>query len=124
MKRGPRINQADFKALYSSHIKLDQIIRLCRGTNWAGAPACIILAGEVDGWVAEMYNRAEPAFLGAPEAAPTQSEPSPPADLVPARDPEGARPPDAAAIEEDKIQRCIHGLSMDKDCGLCRLGNT
>ncbi len=124
MKRGPRINQADFKALYSSHIKLDQIIRLCRGTNWAGAPACIILAGEVDTWVAEMYNRAESAFLGAPEAASAPSESSPSPELAPARDPEGPRPPDPAVLEEEKIQKCIHGLSVDQDCGLCRIGNT
>ena len=118
-KRGPRINQADFKALLMAHSKLDAMIRALRGTNWAGAQPCIMLAAEIDMWVVELYNRAEPAFIPA-ETPPVVDLPGDGQVEIPSA-PAAAAP---RAIEPgpeagDKFQRCIHGLPAEQHCGLC-----
>ena len=68
--RGPRLNLRDIEDLMSAHGKLVALDRLLHGTNWAGAPACVILAGEVDVLVARLYNKAEKAMVRDPAVVP------------------------------------------------------
>lgn len=104
-----------------AHQKLDSMIRTLRDTNWAGAKACIILAGEIDMWVAELYNRAESAFLGVREAPAGDSaaiaEPEIPSSRAEVAS-QGSAP---LELPDDKLQRCVHGLTESQDCGLCKL---
>ncbi len=62
-----------------AHVKLVNIDRLLKGTNWAAAPACAVLAGEVDVLIARLYNKAEKAMARAPggESTASQGEASP-----------------------------------------------
>lgn len=77
-----------------AHIKLANIDRMLKGTNWAAAPACAILAGEVDLLIARLYNKAEKAM--------TRSSESPQAPAAAADAPEIAAPssPDQGDKEE------------------------
>lgn len=122
--RGPRLNLRDIEDLMSAHGKLVALDRLLHGTNWAGAPACVILAGEVDVLVARLYNKAERAMVRDPVVTP-----APPsgeiAETISRAAWEGI-PADAVPIVqvEEKIQRCIHGVPADQHCGLCAIGTS
>lgn len=121
--RGPRLTLGEFKALLSVHAKLAAVDKMLAGTNWAGAQACRILAGEVDIFVADLYNKAERAFLPNPPGGPSdQGTQDPAADTLLTVEAAGSAT-QPGQPEPDKLQRCIHGLLADQHCGLCQLGN-
>jgi hypothetical protein len=58
-----RVTIQDVKELIRAHHQLDAVIASLRGTNWAGARACIAALAPVDQWVVDMYNRVEGSWL-------------------------------------------------------------
>ena len=65
-------------------------------TQWNGAHACLELIGQVDLTIAELYNRAEPAFTkslqGAPGAQEVQEQPE--LAAAPEQEAYGGAPPE------------------------------
>jgi len=122
--RLPRLNLRDVEDLLSAHSKLVSIDTALKGTNWAGAVACRILAGEVDMLVARLYNRAETRMVRPlPDQVASSSSSAPPAETAaPIEAPDHAPASDAAP--PDKLARCIHGLPVEQHCGLCALGES
>src|SRR5271170_6329031 len=105
--RGPRLSKGEILQLVVLHGKCDAIIRMLRGTNWAGAQPATILVGEIDNFLCELYNKAERAMTANQEPRGPSSDAGQAEEIPPAPAQELARPPDPAVLEEEKIQRCI-----------------
>ena len=69
----PRLSRTDVEGLMRAHQFVEQIVGALRGTNWAGAAACIALAGNVDVVLCQLYNKAEHAILGDQASSPPES---------------------------------------------------
>ncbi|SRR5713101_305521 len=81
----PRLTKADVEGLMSAHQKLVALDATLKGTNWAGARACIVLVGDVDLLIARLFNKAEATMLRAGAAAAAESPQEAPAE-IPAKD--------------------------------------
>jgi hypothetical protein len=80
------------EGMLAAHSKLEASIRLLHQTNWAAAPACLELLGDVDRWVCGLYNKAEASLkarLGLPIADPPgESKPEAAAELARDQEPQ------------------------------------
>lgn len=84
----PRLSLADVQGLMAAHVKLVAIDKALKGTNWAGAGPCVILAGEVDMLIASLYNKAERVMTSKPAELEAESGQGAPAE-IPAADNQG-----------------------------------
>lgn len=58
----PRLSKGDVEELMRAHQAIVALDRTLRDAKWAGANACIILAGQADQVIARIYNKADAAI--------------------------------------------------------------
>ena len=81
-----RLSRADYDGIAAAHQKCAVTIGMLQHTNWAGAPACAVLVGDIDRFLCELFNKTESSLnrsLG----------------LDPVKSPEEASPELAAAAD-------------------------
>jgi hypothetical protein len=74
----PRLSKADVEGLMRAHQFVEQLVAALKQTNWAGAGACVSLAGNVDIVICQIYNKAEAAILGKPASSSPEPAGEPP----------------------------------------------
>jgi hypothetical protein len=87
-----RLTKADFEGLLKAHDRCVTITSLLNRSSWGQAPAVVQLVGDVDGFICELFNKAEASLqraLGVPiEALPGESSPEIPAAAAAGQEPE------------------------------------
>jgi len=60
-----RLSRSDYEGLVVAHDKLVTVTSLLNRSSWAQAPAVVALIGDVDRFIAELYNKTEASLLRA-----------------------------------------------------------